>query len=93
MSLRYQLIWVLFWATVGGWAMQNLASRLGVVTGKHLAEVCRYEYPKPVALALWILTEFAIIGSDIQEVFIIVEISQTIEISNVKMNFKSETTK
>jgi len=64
----YQLIWVLFWATVGGWVMQNLASRLGVVTGRHLAEICRTEYDKATALILWLLTELAIIGSDIQEI-------------------------
>merc|ERR1719379_200863 len=41
----YSLIWVLFWATVGGWLMQNLASRLGTVTGKHLER-----YPISVTL-------------------------------------------
>ena len=64
----YQLIWVLFWSTVLGWCLQTLAARLGCVTGRHLAQICRYEYNKPVALLLWILTELAIIGSDIQEV-------------------------
>ena len=64
----YQLIWVLWWSTVLGWFIQTLAARLGVVTGKHLAQICRYEYSKPVALILWVMTEFAIIGSDIQEV-------------------------
>eukprot|EP00494_Astrolonche_serrata_P029546 UN29813 len=48
--------------------MQNLSSRLGTVTGKHLAEICRSEYSKPVGLALWLFTELAIIGSDIQEI-------------------------
>eukprot|EP01083_Nonionella_stella_P112838 332368_1 len=64
----YQLIWVLWWSTVLGWLIQTLSARLGVVTGRHLAQICRYEYNKPVALALWIMTELAIIGSDIQEV-------------------------
>ena len=48
--------------------LQVLAARLGVVTGKHLAQVCRARYPKPAYLALWIMTEIAIVGSDIQEV-------------------------
>jgi NRAMP (natural resistance-associated macrophage protein)-like metal ion transporter len=64
----YQLLWVLWWATVLGWLVQSLSARLGCVTGKHLAEVCRYEYGTKTGLALWILTELAIIGSDIQEV-------------------------
>lgn len=64
----YDLIWVLFWATVLGWCLQTLAARLGCVTGRHLAQLCRYEYNKPTAILLWIFTELAIIGSDIQEV-------------------------
>jgi len=64
----YELIWVLWWSTVLGFAIQTLAARLGVVTGRHLAQLCRYEYSRPVALLLWLATECAIIGSDIQEV-------------------------
>ena len=64
----YQLIWVLWWSTVLGWLIQTLSARLGVVTGRHLAQICRYEYGKCISLILWIMTELAIIGSDIQEV-------------------------
>eukprot|EP00026_Physarum_polycephalum_P006005 Phypoly_transcript_06045.p1 GENE.Phypoly_transcript_06045~~Phypoly_transcript_06045.p1 ORF type:complete len:444 (-),score=53.35 Phypoly_transcript_06045:181-1512(-) len=64
----YQLLWVLFWSTVMGLALQLLAARLGVVTGKHLAELCREKYSPPVRITLWLMTELAIIGSDIQEV-------------------------
>ena len=63
-----QLLWMLFWATVAGFILQVLALRLGVVTGKHLAQVCREEYSRPTSLVLWVMTETAIIGSDIQEV-------------------------
>merc|ERR1719427_926721 len=48
--------------------MQRLAARLGTVTGLHLAEVCYRQYPKLPRLALWVCTEVAIIGSDMQEV-------------------------
>ena len=64
----YELLWVLFWATVFGLVLQVMAARLGVVTGKHLAEVCREEYSRPVALVIFAMTQIAIIGSDIQEV-------------------------
>jgi len=64
----YQLIWVLFAATAMGLVLQIMAARLGVVTGKHLAEICKQEYPGKASFALWIMTELAIIGSDIQEV-------------------------
>ena len=43
-----------------------LAARLGVVTGKHLAEICKDEYPFIPRIVLWIAMELAIIGSDIQ---------------------------
>lgn len=65
---RYNLLWVLLWATVFGVFVQVLALRLGVVTGRHLAEICRERFHGPVRYILWVMTEFAIIGSDIQEV-------------------------
>jgi len=65
---EYKLLWVLMWATVLGLMMQRLAARLGTVTGLHLAEVCYRQYPAPPRIALWICTEIAIIGSDMQEV-------------------------
>eukprot|EP00043_Microstomoeca_roanoka_P025224 m.8013 g.8013 ORF g.8013 m.8013 type:complete len:571 (-) comp5353_c0_seq1:88-1800(-) len=64
----YSLLWALFWATFFGYIFQTLTSRLGVVTGAHLAEMCRKQYTKPVRLSIWIMMELAIIGSDIQEV-------------------------
>ena len=65
---QYKLLWVTFWATVMGLVMQILSARLGVVSGKHLAEVCYDYYPKVPRIILWIMVEIAIIGSDMQEV-------------------------
>eukprot|EP00128_Syssomonas_multiformis_P005485 Colp12_sorted_trinity150504_noHs@33924 len=64
----FSLLWVLFWATCAGYVLQLLSVRLGVVTGNHLAHVCRDNYPKRTRIILWLMTELAIIGSDIQEV-------------------------
>lgn len=64
----YQILWVLFWSTVLGWVLQVMAATLGVVTGRDLATHCRDHFSKPVSIALWVMTELAIIGSDIQEV-------------------------
>ena len=64
----YQLLWVLLLATLLGLFMQVLALRLGVVTGRHLAQMCRQEYPRKLRLMVWLMIECAIIGSDIQEV-------------------------
>ncbi|KAG2542631.1 metal transporter Nramp2-like [Panicum virgatum] len=64
----YQLLWLLLWATVMGALIQLLSARLGVATGKHLAELCREEYPAWATRALWAMTELALVGADIQEV-------------------------
>lgn len=64
----YSLLWLLLWATAMGLLVQLLAARLGVATGRHLAELCREEYPNWARLLLWIMAELALIGSDIQEV-------------------------
>nr|XP_039254394.1 natural resistance-associated macrophage protein 2-like [Styela clava] len=64
----FQLLTMLFTATIMGWLMQRLAARLGVVTGMHLAEVCNKQYRKIPRLILWIMVEIAIIGADMQEV-------------------------
>lgn len=65
---KYQLLWVLFWATFFGLLIQRLAARIGTVTGLHLAELCYRRYPKLPRYLLWIMNEIAIIGSDMQEV-------------------------
>nr|CDJ91625.1 Natural resistance-associated macrophage protein domain containing protein [Haemonchus contortus] len=65
---QFKLIWVLLLAHVLGLLLQRLAARLGVVSGKHMAEIAHSYYPKWPRLALWIMVEIAIIGSDMQEV-------------------------
>ncbi|KAK3136868.1 hypothetical protein QOZ80_5BG0443940 [Eleusine coracana subsp. coracana] len=62
------LLWLLLWATAMGLLVQLLAARLGVATGRHLAELCRDEYPDAARRALWLMTEVAMVGADIQEV-------------------------
>ncbi|MES1906771.1 MAG: hypothetical protein MHM6MM_000010 [Cercozoa sp. M6MM] len=64
----YRLLWVLLYSTVVGGVFQLLSAKLGVVSGRHLAELCRFEYDKWTKNALWIATELAIVGSDVQEV-------------------------
>ncbi|KAF3333903.1 metal transporter Nramp6-like protein [Carex littledalei] len=64
----YSLLWLLMWATAMGLLIQLLSARLGVATGRHLAELCREEYPNWARLVLWSMAEIAMIGADIQEV-------------------------
>ncbi|GMI12971.1 hypothetical protein TrLO_g11068 [Triparma laevis f. longispina] len=65
---NYTLVWVLFAATVIGLILQELSSRLGVVTGEDLAVNSKSYFTKTQSRFLYIMMEIAIIGSDIQEV-------------------------
>jgi len=69
-AFNYRMIWVLVFATTMGLFLQVLAARLGMVTKKHLAKVCRDEYGNktPLTITLWLITESAIIASDIPEI-------------------------
>uniref|UniRef100_A0A0E0Q1K6 Glycosyl hydrolase family 31 C-terminal domain-containing protein n=1 Tax=Oryza rufipogon TaxID=4529 RepID=A0A0E0Q1K6_ORYRU len=65
---KYELLWIILIASCAALIIQSLAARLGVVTGKHLAEHCRAEYPKATNFILWILAELAVVACDIPEV-------------------------
>jgi NRAMP (natural resistance-associated macrophage protein)-like metal ion transporter len=65
---RYELLWVILIGLIFALIIQSLAANLGVVTGRHLAEICKSEYPKFVRICLWILAEVAVIAADIPEV-------------------------
>ena len=64
----YQLIWVLLMSNLMAVLLQTLSARMGIVTGRDLAQACRDNYPKPVAYILWVLCEIAIAACDLAEV-------------------------
>src|SRR5215469_4572772 len=64
----YQLLWVLVMSNAMAILLQTLSSRLGIVSGRDLAQACRETYPRPVNLALWGLCEIAIAACDLAEV-------------------------
>jgi manganese transport protein len=64
----YQLLWVLLASNLVAMLLQSLSARLGIVSGHDLAQSCREHYPRPTALALWLLAEVAIIACDLAEV-------------------------
>ncbi len=49
-----------------GFLFQCLAGRIGLVSGKDLAQHLGERYPKPARIGMWIIIEIAIIGADIQ---------------------------
>src|SRR6516162_9602768 len=65
---KYDLLWVVALASLMAIFMQVLAARLGVVTGKDLAQCCRDWYPKWMRRPQWILSEVAIGACDLAEV-------------------------
>lgn len=63
---RLRLTWVLWWSTVLGLVLQEMAARLGCVTGKDLATVAKEKYSPTEARVLYVMMEIAVIGADIQ---------------------------
>lgn len=64
----YALLWVILVSNLMAMLLQTLCVRLGLVTGRDLAQACRDYYKKPVAIVLWFLCEIAIIACDLAEV-------------------------
>jgi manganese transport protein len=63
----YQLLWVVLLANLIAMLFQALSAKLGIVTGKNLAEMCREEFSRPVAIAMWIVSEIAAMATDLAE--------------------------
>ena len=64
----YTLLSVILLSNLMAILLQSLAVKLGVVTGRDLAQACRDHYSKPVSFALWVLCEIAIAACDLAEV-------------------------
>lgn len=64
----YTLLSVILLSNLMAVLLQGLASKLGIVTGRDLAQACRDHYSRPVAFGLWVLCEIAIAACDLAEV-------------------------
>ena len=64
----YTLLSVILISNLMAVLLQGLASKLGIVTGRDLAQACRDHYSRPVAFVLWVLCEIAIAACDLAEV-------------------------
>jgi manganese transport protein len=65
---NYSLLSVILISNLMAVLLQGLALRLGIVTGRDLAQACRDHYSKPTTIFLWVLCEFAIAACDLAEV-------------------------
>ena len=64
----YTLLSVILISNLMAILLQSLCAKLGIVTGRDLAQACRDHYSKPVAIVLWLLCEVAICACDLAEV-------------------------
>lgn len=64
----YTLLSVILISNLMAILLQGLASKLGIVTGRDLAQACRDHYPRPVVWFLWVICELAIAACDLAEV-------------------------
>jgi manganese transport protein len=64
----YALLSVILLSNLMAILLQSLALKLGVVTGRDLAQACRDHYSRPVSFVLWVLCEIAIAACDLAEV-------------------------
>ncbi len=65
---KYRLLSVVLLSSLMAMFLQSLAAKLGLVTGRDLAQACRDAYGKKVSLFLWLSAEIAIVACDIAEV-------------------------
>src|ERR1700688_4242744 len=63
----YGLLWVVLLANIIAMLFQGLSAKLGIVTGKNLAELCRDHFPRPVVWAMWVVSEIAAMATDLAE--------------------------
>ncbi|HET7848863.1 MAG TPA: Nramp family divalent metal transporter [Pseudolabrys sp.] len=63
----YSLLWVVLLANLIAMQFQSLSAKLGIVTGRNLAETCRERFPKPLVLLMWVVGEIAAMATDLAE--------------------------
>ncbi|HEV8014995.1 MAG TPA: Nramp family divalent metal transporter [Stellaceae bacterium] len=63
----YRLIWVVVLANLVAMLFQGLSAKLGIVTGRNLAELCRERFPAPLVWTMWVFSEFAAMATDLAE--------------------------
>ncbi len=63
----YGLLWVVLLANLIAMLFQALSAKLGIVTGRNLAQMCRDQFPRPVVFAMWVVSEIAAMATDLAE--------------------------
>ncbi|MEQ9887397.1 Nramp family divalent metal transporter [Pectobacterium zantedeschiae] len=63
----YTLLWVVVWANLMAMLIQLLSAKLGIATGKNLAEHIRDRFPRPAVWAYWVQAEIIAMATDLAE--------------------------
>jgi manganese transport protein len=63
----YTLLWVVLMANLIAMLFQALSAKLGIVTGRNLAEMCREQFATPLVLGMWVVSEIAAMATDLAE--------------------------
>ncbi|EIC84073.1 Nramp family divalent metal transporter [Serratia sp. M24T3] len=66
-SYGYQLLWVVVWANIMAMLIQLMSAKLGIATGKNLAEHIRDRFPRPAVWAYWVQAEIIAMATDLAE--------------------------
>jgi manganese transport protein len=64
----YLLLWVVFAANLVAMLVQSQSAKLGIATGKNLAELCRDRYSKRASTGLWLQAEIVAMACDVAEI-------------------------
>jgi len=63
----YTLLWVVVVTNLMAMLIQTLSAKLGIATGRNLAQLCRENFPRPVVIAMWVLMEIVAMATDLAE--------------------------
>ncbi len=63
----YLLLWVIVLSNLMAMLIQSLSAKLGIATGNNLAEHCRINFSRPVAIFMWVLMELVAMATDLAE--------------------------
>ncbi len=63
----YMLLWVILASNLMAMLIQTLSAKLGIATGRNLAELCREQFPEPVSIGMWVLMELVAMATDLAE--------------------------
>jgi len=66
-QFAYTLLWVILAANLAAMLIQSLSAKLGIATGRNLAELCRERFPRPVVWLMWIVAELVAMATDLAE--------------------------